>query len=946
MRDLLERELELAAIESGLSRCAAGDGSLLLVEGDAGIGKTELLRAAAARAAGHGLQVMSSRGGELEQEYGYGVIRQLLGPVIAALPAEEKTGVLAGAAGLAAPVMELGDSESTPDRSPHPDLGAVLHGLYWLTLNLAARQPVLIELDDAHWSDSSSMRFIAFLARRLEGVPALVMLSTRTGQPSGVRAIIEALASEPVTTVLRPQPLTASAVTQLIADSIGGEVDSEFARSCARATGGVPFLLNELIGSMRADGVQPTHAAVALVDRLSPEAVMRSTTARLDGLGEAAVLTARIVAVLGAAATTARVSAIAQFDPTGQTEALDALVLARILQSGLALEFVHPVVRTSVYEDIPPHLRAELHARAASLLAAAARDPEEVAAHLLCTVPSDDARDLQLLSQAATAAVARGAPDAAVMYLRQAVEGAIPGEPRGLTLLELGRCELMVHDPACIAHLRAAIELLHDRDARAGAALALAGGLLYVADFGASRAVLAEALDQSGERPAEQVVALEALSACASYGDPRFNAEVRADLPRLRALAERAGPAARSLNVFLALVSSTNGEDTSPVLELILRGLDDGRLLQIESSNSIAVALAVDVLLFIDELDLADELAAAMAEDARRRGLVVGFIAAAAHRGLVALRRGALARAEAEARAALDAAQQHDVAFTIPFTMAYLAAAMIERGSAREAAAMLSELATPPGFERTLGGASLVQVRGRSRLAVGDSARGVADLRSAGDALDALGIVNPNVHGWRSELAVAIGADDPAEARELVETELAQARRVNSARAVAVALHASALLGSGDQAIAALREAASILEDSPARLEHARALTDLGAALRRANARHDAREPLRQGIELATRCGASLLVERARYELLACGGRPRRLMITGRDSLTPSEQRIAELAGEGGSNRDIAQALFITPKTVENHLGRVYKKLAINSRDELPAKLAAEHPAA
>jgi DNA-binding CsgD family transcriptional regulator len=145
----------------------------------------------------------------------------------------------------------------------------------------------------------------------------------------------------------------------------------------------------------------------------------------------------------------------------------------------------------------------------------------------------------------------------------------------------------------------------------------------------------------------------------------------------------------------------------------------------------------------------------------------------------------------------------------------------------------------------------------------------------------------------------------------------------------------------GDDAIAHLRQAVEVLERSPARLEHARALTDLGAALRRANARSSARDPLRIGLELASRCGAGPLAEQARQELLACGARPRRVMVTGRDALTPSEQRIAELAARGDSNRDIAQALFITPKTVENHLGRIYRKLAINSRDHLARSLAA-----
>ncbi len=137
--------------------------------------------------------------------------------------------------------------------------------------------------------------------------------------------------------------------------------------------------------------------------------------------------------------------------------------------------------------------------------------------------------------------------------------------------------------------------------------------------------------------------------------------------------------------------------------------------------------------------------------------------------------------------------------------------------------------------------------------------------------------------------------------------------------------------------IAGLGRAVGLLAASPARLEHARALTDLGAAQRRANRRADARETLREALEMARRCGATVVAERAHGELLATGARPRRVQLTGVDSLTASERRIAVMASEGLSNPAIAQALFVTRKTVETHLGHVYSKLGIGSRGALPA---------
>jgi DNA-binding CsgD family transcriptional regulator len=136
-----------------------------------------------------------------------------------------------------------------------------------------------------------------------------------------------------------------------------------------------------------------------------------------------------------------------------------------------------------------------------------------------------------------------------------------------------------------------------------------------------------------------------------------------------------------------------------------------------------------------------------------------------------------------------------------------------------------------------------------------------------------------------------------------------------------------------------LHDAVAILAPSPARLEHARALVDLGSALRRAGSRREAREPLREGLEVARRCGAAALVEAAHEELVTAGARPRRLQFSGVESLTASERRVAEMAASGQSNREIAQALFVTVRTVENHLSRTYRKLDIGSREELPEAL-------
>jgi DNA-binding CsgD family transcriptional regulator len=158
---------------------------------------------------------------------------------------------------------------------------------------------------------------------------------------------------------------------------------------------------------------------------------------------------------------------------------------------------------------------------------------------------------------------------------------------------------------------------------------------------------------------------------------------------------------------------------------------------------------------------------------------------------------------------------------------------------------------------------------------------------------------------------------------------------------IGVALRAKGQIEGGERGIGLLRESAEILRGSPARLEYARALTDLGASLRRTRRRREAREPLAEALDVATRSGASVTAERAREELAATGARPRRVLLTGIDSLTPSEARVARMAADGMTNKEIAQALFVTVKTVEMHLGHAYTKLEISSRKELPETLAA-----
>ncbi len=202
---------------------------------------------------------------------------------------------------------------------------------------------------------------------------------------------------------------------------------------------------------------------------------------------------------------------------------------------------------------------------------------------------------------------------------------------------------------------------------------------------------------------------------------------------------------------------------------------------------------------------------------------------------------------------------------------------------------------------------------------------------------------NPAVLAWRSHLALALlGLDRRDEALELAREEVELARAWGAPKPIGVALRARGLAEGGAEGIETLRESLAVLDGSSARLERARSLVELGAALRRANQRAEARELLKEGIDLAVRCSSQPLVEHAEAELAATGARPRRLLLSGVESLTASERRVADFAAKGLSNKDIAQTLFVTTKTVEVHLSNVYRKLGIGSRGELPQALGGQ----
>jgi DNA-binding CsgD family transcriptional regulator len=233
--------------------------------------------------------------------------------------------------------------------------------------------------------------------------------------------------------------------------------------------------------------------------------------------------------------------------------------------------------------------------------------------------------------------------------------------------------------------------------------------------------------------------------------------------------------------------------------------------------------------------------------------------------------------------------------------------------------------------------------RGRLRVATGRVAEGLEDFIAVGAVLSDALVVSPCYLSWRSDAALAqLALGDRAAAGRLAEEELELARAFGAERALGVAKRAAGLVAGGERGELLLREAVESFERAGATVDRARALADLGAVLRRGNRRAEARDLLREALDAAHRAGATPVAEHAETELRATGARPRRVLLTGLDSLTASERRIAEHAAQGMTNREIAQTLFVTARTVEGHLTSVFRKLGLDSRDQLAAALEAD----
>jgi DNA-binding CsgD family transcriptional regulator len=942
---MLEREHELQALDAALAGARAGDGGLVFVEAHAGIGKSALLAGASRMAEESGMLVLLGRGSELEREHSFGVAMQLLEPPLARASPSEREDLLSGAASLARPLLE---GEAMPAAAPEEQLFSMLHGLYWLVSNLAERSPLLLAADDAHWTDLPSLRCFLYLAQRIADLPVALVVTGRPAEPGAPEELLRGFRTHDGARVLRPGPLSPSAASVLVGHRLPAAAP-EFATACAEVTEGNPYLLTELLAEAEQRGLEPTAAGADEVRRLAPDSVLQAAVARLARLPEGATAVARAVAVLGDEATPHNVAALSGLDHEPAAQAVDALVAGQLMKHERPLAFVHPLLHSAFYREIPPGERARLHSHAARLLAAAGAAGETVASHLLASPGAGDGWAVEQLRAAAARSLGTGAVDSAITYLSRALEEPPDPSVRPELLVELGRAESLGGRPEAIERLDGALARIGDPVRRAqvlrelGWTIQKTGDMrLAVETFERGLAEVDPLADRDEAARAEAALLRSAHSGAALL-EPKSAQQAQRILAGLRnPRAAVREPHERELLPMLATQLLFDGEAQDEVIALALEVWDEGALLEREGSNTFTVWHVIGCLSWADALDEAEVILEATVERARREGSVVTLALGHYARAWPRFWRGDLAGCAADAEAAMSA-WSGDFSMYLPVAAHWYAVAQLELGNVVAASRALDFPNAEQRWGRSNMYAAVLGGQGLVAMAEGRVADAVTLFQGTGDSVLTSVVTNPAVFPWRSWLSLALLAEgDRAGARAAAREEVDLARRFGAGRPLGIALRTSGLAEGGEEGLALLDESVAELRASPSHFELARSLVEQGAAMRRAGRAAEARAPLREGLALADRFGAVVLADRARDELLASGARPRRREQTGAASLTPSELRVSKLAASGLTNREIAQSLFVTVKAVQWHLRNAYRKLEIGGRDDLPAALRGE----
>ena len=896
------REDELAAIDEflfGLGMCRA-----VIVEGEPGIGKTTVWHATVETAESRGLRVLRAAPAQSEAELAFSSLADLLGTaleeVVGELPPPQRAGLEAA--------LLLDSPGGRTDRR------AVAAGLLNALRALAREGPVLVAIDDFQWLDSSSAAALQFAFRRLSEEPVALLLARRPGETE--EGLEHALPGERVLHV-QIGPLDFLAMNKVVQDRLGEVLPRPLLHRVHELSGGNPFFALELARSPEVleAGALPPTLEVAVRGRL--EALPRETQRAL------------LVAAAASKPTRALVDEIAG---QGALDAAEADGFVAIDHGNV--RFVHPLLASGAYGSADPAERREVHQR----LAEAVPDPVERAYHLAEAATGPDELVAAGLDKGAVRARARGAPAVAARLSREAAELTPPelAESRIRRIAAAGYYHFESGDSRRgFVLLEEAADGLEAGPVRADVLTRLALVRSYADDLAAATDLFLQAAEEAGDEERLRALALEGASTQLFRRRRRLDEAVEH--------AREAAALARELS-----------DDSLLAQALSTQLLAEATLGRPEATETLEAAIELQPAAATERVIAQPEWTAAVArmwwEDpsALRSGSedLIERAEAAGDEGSLAYVYVLLAQAEClvgnfdqgrrNAEAAREIAAQAGQQALVGYGLAVRAWCDAHSGredDTREAAELALELGRSTEFMPVcqFAGAAL----GLLELSLGRAAEAAAWLASPVELARTEGIDEPGLTRYvPDEIEALIELDQVDEAAELLGWYEANAVRLGRRGATAASHRCRGLLaakaGRLDDALAAFD--CAVEEHNPALpFDRARTLLVYGAALRRAKRKADARDRLEQAAAAFEELSATAFVERARAELARIAGRKR----STEGGLTPTERQIAELVAEGKSNKEVAAALFVSVKTVEANLSRVYAKLGLRGRGEL-----------
>jgi DNA-binding CsgD family transcriptional regulator len=880
-KKLVDRDEELGTLNNLFRDCAQGKGTVAVIHGPVACGKTALLLAFAEQVVASGAIILDAVASRAERGLPLSILDQLFRTsVLPAAAASQAAELLAGR------TLTGGPAEPPPE-TVDPATASVFERLLRLLTELSKSRPVVLAIDDMQYADAVSLQCLSYLARRA-GTACIFIVLTECTQMLPVDRLLHAEILRQGNCYCIPvTPLPLSSVASLLSEHLDSEAAQRLASACHAMTGGNPLLVNALGEDSRAAAAGPA--------RLAARGVFSSAVVTcLHRYEPLLVELAQAVAVLDESATPGRLGELLEISPESAARGLAALSASGLLESG---HFRHEAARQSVLDHMTTDERAETHARTARILYRTGATPAVLAGHLMAAHVLRAEWTVLVLREAAEQALADGEASRAVGYLRRALSECVDDQQRAAIRLAQARADWPVDPERAARYLS---ELVTDaRQGRLGSkCLAeLAYYLLWIGDTGNAAEVLA-ALD--------------------------IPHSVRSQLEFIHPdLVKRLLPS----------VSRNDSRVTLIAAEKILRehGLNDPALASITT--------ALMTLICEDALDRAAFWCSALLrESGPLRDSPLWHAVLTAIRAMIEIRQGNLPAADGHARTALSLLTRKawGVAIGVPLSSLMLTAIATRK---HEDAVEHLRTPVPEAMFETPYGLLYLCARGEYYLATGHAQAALADFQACGDRMVRWGLDLPGLVPWRTKAAEAyLVMGDTLRARELSKEQLARIGPRPS-RTRGISLRALAVTSHPVKRTPLLRESAELLRDSGARLELAYTFTELSNTHLALGERGRAHWAARQARDLAERCGAHALAHT--LEITDPGSRE---PVNGAETkplaqLSNAERRVAMLAAYGYTNCQIAGKLYITVSTVEQHLTRVYRKLGVAGRAELPIEI-------